>query len=379
MSESDSSSQEKTEEATPRRQEKAREEGQLARSKELNTAAILIAGTGSIYFTGMFLAKKMLLIFQDNFGVSGETLLDEQAMFSHLRVSATLAMEGVVPLFIILLVASIAGPMLLGGWNLSIKSLAPKLNRMSPLAGLKRMFSAKSLVELVKALAKFGLVATVTVLLLYSLQDHFMAMSYQSINRAILNSVTIVAWSSLALSLALIFIVAIDVPFQIWDHAQKMRMTKQEVKDEMKEVEGKPEVKGRMRQLQREIAQNRMMSAVPEADVVITNPTHYSVALKYDPATMDVPVVLAKGSDLIALKIREIANAHEVDIVEAPPLARAIYYTAEIDQVIPSGLYLAVAQVLAYVFQLQNYRDGVGDKPSPLQTPDLPDEYQFDP
>ena len=178
------------------------------------------------------------------------------------------------------------------------------------------------------------------------------------------------------LCLGLLAIATIDVPFQLWQHHSRLRMTKQEVRDEMKEVEGKPEVKSRIRQLQREIARRRMMSNVPKADVIITNPTHYSVALKYDQGNMNAPILLAKGTDLVALKIREIATEHGVEIVEAPPLARAIYHTTELEQEIPAGLYLAVAKVLAYVFQVQNYMKGLGQKPNKPDDIELPEDYR---
>ena len=272
------------------------------------------------------------------------------------------------PVFILLLLAAVLGPAALGGWVFSTSALAPKFERLDPVRGLQRMFSVRSLVELLKAIAKVLLVGAITVLLLWTLRGELAAMEMQPLEPAIHHAVTMLGWSGLALSASTLLIAALDVPFQLFDHAQKLRMTMQQVRDELKESEGRPEVKSRIRQLQRQFARSRMMAAVPKADVVITNPTHYAVALRYDAGRAAAPMLLAKGSDLVALKIREIAEAHGVPVVSSPRLARAIWFTTEIEAEIPAGLYLAVAQVLAYVFHLRNYRRGRGSAPV------LPDE-----
>ena len=232
------------------------------------------------------------------------------------------------------------------------------------------MFSVQALVELLKALAKFLVILAVALVVLSVDQDDLLAIANEPIEPAILHSLKVVGWSAFWLSCGLILIAAVDAPFQLWSHKQKLKMTKQEVRDEYKDTEGKPEVKGRIRQLQREMAERRMMQAVPQADVVITNPTHFAVALKYDPEKGGAPLLLAKGGDFLALKIREIAQEHKVMVLESPGLARAVYYSTELDQEIPAGLYLAVAQVLAYVYQLRQYQAGKGKRPGPL--PDLP-------
>ena len=241
---------------------------------------------------------------------------------------------------------------------------------MNPASGLKRMFSTHALVELLKALAKFTVILLVALAVLSADQDDLLAIANQPLEAAIINSAELVGWSMLWMACGLILIAAVDVPFQLWDHKQKLMMTKQEVRDEYKDSEGKPEVKSRIRQMQREMAERRMMAAIPTADVVITNPTHFAVALKYDPAKGTAPVLLAKGGDFMALKIREIAQQHKVMVLESPGLARAVYFSTELDQEIPAGLYLAVAQVLAYVYQLKQFRSGKGKRPGPL--PDLP-------
>jgi len=256
--------------------------------------------------------------------------------------------------------------------------MAPKLSRMDPMAGLKRMFSLKSLVELGKALGKVVVILGATILLLLMLQQPLFRLSDESINSAIMHSLQLSGVAAIILSAVTAIIAAIDIPFQIWEHSKKLKMSRQELKDEMKDTEGKPEVKGRIRQMQREIAQRRMMASVPDADVIITNPTHFAVALIYDPENMGTPILLAKGGDHVAMKIREIAKAHKVEIIESPILARAVFYTTDIDQEIPAGLYVAVAQVLAYVFQLRNFRKGQGEKPPYPRNLKVPKDMQFD-
>jgi len=227
-------------------------------------------------------------------------------------------------------------------------------------------------------LAKVVLIILLSLLLLKSLEGELMSLAYQDINASIMHSLEISMWSAIALSLVTILIAIVDVPIQIWESAKKLKMTMQEVKDEMKDTDGKPEVKGRIRQLQQEIANRQMMGEVPEADVVITNPTHYSIAVKYKPEMMETPIVVAKGVDLVAFRIREVAKEHSVDIVESPVLARAIYNTTKIDEPIPKGLYIAVAKVLAYVFQLRNFKRGLAQRPSFPYSVDVPDDLYFD-
>ena len=280
-------------------------------------------------------------------------------------------MLAIQPVMITMLLAALIGPISLGGWLFAAGSMAPKFSRMNPGAGLKRMFSAKALVELLKALAKFFIVLFVALAVLSSDIDDLLRIAHEPLDMAIIHSLQVVGWSTLWMACGLIIIAAVDVPVQLWESHKKLLMTKQEVRDEHKDQEGRPEVKQRIRQLQREMSQRRMMAAIPEADVVITNPTHYAVALKYDPDKGNAPVLLAKGSDFLALKIREIAVANNVMLLESPALARSIYYSTELEQEIPGGLYLAVAQVLAYVYQIRQYRAGKGKRPDPLKD-DLP-------
>lgn len=362
--------QERTEEATPKRRQDAKEKGDIPRSKELNTTAILLGGAGALLAFGGSISAGLSGMMSANFQFSREEIFDPQSMLTHLGQSMAESLMAFIPFFIVVLLAAIIGPVALGGWVMSGKSLLPKAERISPLAGIKRMFAKRALMELVKTLAKFLLVAALSLIILDFMTDDILAIGKQDTVPAMVNALRIVGWSVLGMSATMILISLIDVPFQISAHAKKLKMTKQEVKDEMKNTEGKPEVKSRIRQLQYDMSQQRMMSAVPDADVVITNPEHYAVALRYNSDNMGAPVLVAKGADLMAFKIREIAKAHDIPVLEAPPLARAVFYSTELEQEIPAGLYVAVAQILAYVFQLQSFQKRKGPRPGPL--PDLP-------
>ncbi|MBU2887222.1 flagellar biosynthesis protein FlhB [Gilvimarinus agarilyticus] len=378
MAEDNDSSQEKTEEPSARKLEKAREDGQIPRSRDLTTTFILLAGSIGLFVFGRLIADKFVALTQNNFTLSRTEIFDTSAMIGHLVSSFYAGLISIAPFLAILLVASIVGPIALGGWMLSAKAMAPKFSRMNPLAGLKRMFSVKALVELAKSLGKVSVVMSVAVLALFIWQQDMMQLGALETNVAIVESVLISAYTTIAMSAVTILVAAIDVPFQIWDHAKKLKMSHQELKDEHKDTDGKPEVKGRIRQMQREIAQRRMMSQVPEADVVITNPTHFSVALKYNPDDMSTPILLAKGGDHTAFRIRDIAKNNKIDIIESPVLARAIFHTTEVDAEIPAGLYMAVAQVLAYVFGLRNFRQGKGERPVFPRDINVPRDMRYD-
>lgn len=360
----DDISQEKTEEATPRRIEKAREEGQIPRSRDLTTSAVLILGSVALWSFGGHVADNLSRVMKFNFSIEREVIFDPQKMIAQLASSFFEALWALIPIFAVLVVAAIVGPTILGGFLFSSKAITPQLKRMNPLSGLKRMFSVKSLVELAKSVGKVLVVVLVAYLTLRMFQTELLGLSQENLESGVAHSLKIAIIATLLISCSTILIAAVDVPYQIWEYKKNLKMSRQDIKDEMKDSEGKPEVKGRIRQLQREMANRRMMASVPKADVVITNPTHYAVALKYDPETMATPILLAKGTDEVAMKIREIAREYKIEQVRTPVLARAIYYTTKIDDEIPQGLYLAVAQVLAYVFQLRNYRRGKGERPA---------------
>jgi len=372
------SSQEKTEEPTPKRLEKAREEGQVPRSRELTTSVLLLGGTICLFMLGGYITERMEAIMRFNLSLDRNVVFDTNLMFTQLGESIYDGLYILVPIFAVLALASIIGPISLGGWLFSAKSLAPKGSRMNPLSGLKRMFGVKGLMELLKSVGKVSVILILLIVILLAQQEDILRLAYQDVNVALENSMVLSGIAAIILAASTILIAIVDVPFQIWDNSRKLKMSMQEIKDEMKDSEGKPEVKGRIRQLQREMAQNRMMSNVPEADVVITNPTHFACALKYDPNNMATPVLLAKGGDNIAFKIREIAKANGVEIIESPQLARAIFYTTEIDDEIPAGLYMAVAQVLAYVFGLRNFRRGQGEKPMFPKDVPIPPDMRYD-
>jgi flagellar biosynthesis protein FlhB len=377
MAESESGA-DKTEDPTEKRKKDSKEKGEIARSKELNTLAIMLAGSAGLLIFGGALAEDLMEVMRYNFSISRETLYNTDSMAAFLLHSGKIALIALQPVLITLLIAAIVGPIALGGWLFAAGSLAPKFSRMNPLAGLKRMFSAKALVELLKALAKFFIILIVALLVLKSDIDDLLRIAHEPLELAVIHSLQVVGWSALWMACGLILIAAVDVPVQLWESHKKLLMTKQEVRDEHKDQEGRPEVKQRIRQVQREMSQRRMMSAIPDADVIITNPTHYAVALKYDPEKGGAPMLLAKGSDFLALKIREIGAKHNILLLESPALARSIYHSTELEQEIPAGLYLAVAQVLAYVYQIRQHQAGKGKRPDPLKDLPIPPDLRRD-
>lgn len=378
MAEDQDSSAEKSEEPTQKRLEKAREDGDTVRSRELNTMAILIVGSAALLMFGGFMAEVMGGVMGYNFVLAREQVFDTSAMLRHLDISAMQGLRALLPVFGVLLVAAFLGPIGLGGWNLSMKAVMPKASRLNPMSGLKRMFGPKALMELAKAAAKVLVVAGIALLILAMNWQRILGIMEEPLLPAMAHAMTIIMWSVLGMSCAMILITLIDIPFQIQSHTQKLRMTHQQVKDEMKDTEGKPEVKQRIRQLQYQMTQNRMLSNLPQADVVVTNPQHYAVALRYEQGGSSAPVMIGKGIDFMALRIREVAKEHDIPIVESPILARAIYYNTDIDQEIPEGLYKAVAQVLAYVFQLRQYQHKGGRRPVLADDLPVPEDLQHD-
>lgn len=369
MAESDG--QERTEEATPRRLQQAKEKGQVARSKELASVSVLIIGSVALMWFGEMLACRLYTTMGRLFSLSREEIFDSSKLFDIIAGTLTHLIFPLLLILVTLFVAALIGAAGVGGVSFSAEAARPKLSKISPLSGFKRMFGMQSLVELFKSILKVLLVAGVAFYLIDASKNDLFQLSMDVYPQNIFHALEILLNFILLISCSLLVVVAIDVPFQIWQHAEKLKMTKQEIKDEYKDTEGKPEVKGRIRMLQREAAQRRMMADVPQADVIITNPDHFSVALRYKQGTDKAPIVVAKGGDFLALKIREIAREHEIIIVAAPPLARALYYTTELEQEIPDGLFVAVAQVLAYVFQIKQYRRKGGQRPV-LKTQELP-------
>jgi flagellar biosynthetic protein FlhB len=370
------SSQEKTELPTARRLEKAREDGDVARSKELSMAMIMIVTSALMIFMGGDIVMSLGHMMTDGLLLDRALIFDVQLLPVHL---ATILFEGfwaIVPILLVTLFITLLTPAFMGGWIFSTKAFMPKASKLSPIKGFGRMFGVKAIVELLKAVGKFLLVAGIGLFTLTWYSDGLLGLGKGSPEAAFMQAGEIMAWSVFFMCLSLVLIAAIDVPFQAYQHTKKLKMTLQEVKDEMKDVEGRPEVKAAIRQKQREMSMQRMIDAVPDADVVIVNPEHFAVALSYDQASEGAPKVVAKGVDHMSDRIREVAKKNAIEIVRLPTLARAIYYTTELDQEIPEPLYLAVAQVLSYVFSLNN--EMYGDSQAELPQIDVPDDYQFD-
>ncbi len=367
---------EKTEDASSKKLQDAREKGNVARSRDLSSAALLVVSALSMYMVGMLIVDDLMRLYTFNFSLAREDLFDVAMMIHHLYVSIMAAIDSLTIFMLIVAAAGILGSIALGGFNFTLQAVAPKLSKMNPITGLKRMFSVQSLVELLKSTLKILLVGTVAAFVLMHYLPTLTGLAFETIGTALSHTLEILIWAFILVSSSLIIIAAIDVPFQAWQHKDKLKMTKQEVKDEYKQSEGDPQVKGRIRQLQRQAAMRRMMSDVPKADVIITNPTHYSVALKYDQTSGKAPVLLAKGNDFIALKIREIGNFYDIPVIQSPALTRAVYKHTEIGDEIPEGLFKVIAQLLAYVYQLRLARSG--EKP-PERMPnlDVPEEFQW--
>ncbi len=370
------SGEERTEQPTPKRLREAKEKGQVPRSRELNSTIVLMVAAVGLMMLGGMLVDDLAVIMRDALTIERAKVMDPAALVQQFGAVIGKALWMLSPFLALLVLAAMTGPVSMGGFSFSTKAIAFKGSKLDPFKGLGRIFSAKGLMELVKTLAKFLLVAAVSVLLLWSLKTELLSLANESLGRAIAHAGTLFVWAFLALSSVLILVAAIDVPFQLWQHKKQLKMTFKEVKDENKETEGRPEVKSKIRALQREISQRRMMEKLPDADVVITNPTHYAVALCYEREGNGAPRVVAKGADLVAMRIREVAQSHNITIVSAPPLARALYATTELEQEIPAELYVAVAHILAYIYQLDAaHAQGGEEPPVPTDLP-VPDEYK---
>jgi len=373
MAEGQNEAQERTEEATPKRRQDAREKGQVGRSRELNTMVLLLAASAGFAAFGGFMMSSMSALMTEYFSFDRSGPLDSARMPSLLLQAGNDALQGIAPLLLVLFLAALIAPMMVGGWMFSIKALAFKWEKMDPVKGLTRIFGARGLMELVKALAKFLLMAGLAVLLLRLRMDELLLLGLDDLGPGLQQAADLILWSFAMLSAATVLIAAVDVPFQLFQHTKQLKMTKQEVRDEQKETDGKPEVKSRIRSMQQELANRRMLEQVPDADVVITNPTHYAVALKYDRERMAAPRLVARGVDFMAQRIRLVAAQNDVTAFSSPMLARALYFNTRLDREIPAELYMAVAQILAYIYQLRASRTDPGvsvpDKPAELPIP----------
>ncbi len=364
MAESESG-QEKTEEPTPKKLQKAKDKGQIARSKELTTLMVMMASSGGLIFFGSGMVQDLMTILEKGLTIERKTIFSEQAATLKFFDALFDGLWMLAPLFALLFVVALFSPVLLGG--ISFASLGFKIEKINPAKGIKRIFGPQGGMELLKALAKFFLVFTVAIVFIWSMQHIIFGLGYQSVIESLVHTGDLLLLTFLLVSASLFVVAGIDVPFQMWNHQRQLKMTLQEVKDEFKETEGKPEVKQHIRKVQQEMSQRRMMDDVPKADVIITNPTHYAVALRYDKDKGGAPVLLAKGADLVAMRIRAVGVQHKVILMESPMLARSIFYHTELNAEIPDGLYKAVAQVLAYVYQLKKNSRSYSNEPQTMK------------
>ncbi len=369
MAESDNT-QDRTEQPTQKRLHDAREEGNVARSRELSTAMIITVAATSMLLVGPHMVTGIQQTATDVMTLSRAEIYDLDTNFTYLLKSLYETLWSLAPFFIVMYFAAVAAPLALGGWVGTFKTLSLKLERLDPIKGLKRVFGPQGLMELAKALIKFALLLFTAIIAIRVIFNTMIRLGFDSVGAAMSQAMSLIIIAALSLCIALFVVAAVDVPFQLWNYYRKLRMTRQEVRDELKQTEGDPELRGRIKAIQREMSHRRMMNDVPDADVVLVNPTHYAVALKYDDKKTVAPRVLAKGTDLIASKIREIAEHHKVHVYTEPALTRAIYFSTDIGKEIPRALYVAVAQVLAYVYQVDRARRY--GEPEPVKPEDLP-------
>ena len=344
---------ERTEEPSQKRLQDARERGQVPRSRELTNFATMIGGSAMLVAVGGSLATHLSQMVRHGLVIDPQNLRDTDGMMSALGEASISALTVLLPVFGALIGLVLLASVLLGGWNFSPQAMAPDFTRLSPLAGIKRLFGLRGATELGKALMKCAVVGGVCAAIVSWTFRDVLALAHMEPRAAIGRGAGLLSWSFVWLCASLALVAIVDVPLQLFQFKQSLRMTRQEVRDEAKESDGRPETKQRIRQMQQTLARRRMMHKVPTADVVIVNPTHFAVALKYDPKQMRAPRVLAKGVDLVAQNIRRIAEEHRVPVFESPKLARALYRSTDLNKEIPAGLYAAVAQVLSYIFRVR--------------------------
>ncbi|WP_440888885.1 flagellar biosynthesis protein FlhB [Vibrio sp. WZ-1] len=373
---SDQSSQDKTEKASPQKVKKARQEGQIPRAKEFTTAVIFLAVALYFYSQLSNIWQSMTGVFRYNIALTKDDLASPNQMVEQIGQSLAMIIEMLVPMFAVIIIVTIASTLVLGGWMFRPANVLPKLSKLNPLSGIKRMFSTRSLVELIKSTLKVTVIFAVLYGYLDSHLQPLLGMQSLPLNQGVTMIISILFEGLLLMGFALLIFGVIDIPYQRWEHLKELKMTKQELKEEFKNNEGRPEVKQRIRQIQQQFARRKIDKMVPTADVVITNPTHYAVALKYDMSLSEAPFVVAKGVDETAMHIQRIARENQVEIINSPPLTRSIYYTTAIEQAIPSQLYIAVAHILTYVLQLKAFRKGSGKKPHPLPIFSIPKHLQ---
>lgn len=368
---------ERTEEASPKRLEEARKEGDVPRSRELSTCTVLLAAGGALWAMGGSLIKQLNQMLTHGLSLNRETIYDFNVLAEKIAADLLDVLIAFSPVAGLLLVVAVASPVLIGGWVFSAKALGPNFGRLNPASGLGNMISSRAGVELLKSILKTVLVGSVAWVVVMAQKEAIFSLANEPLQQALAHAGHMFGVGFMTIVASLVVIAMIDAPYQMWSYANKLKMTHQEVVQESKEMNGNPQIKAKIRQQQREMARRRMMSEVPNADVIVTNPTHYAVALKYAEGGMRAPQVVAKGVDEVAAKIRELAQENNVPMLEAPPLARALYKHTELGDEIPEALYAAVAEVLAYVYQLRTYRNQGGDRPE--QPRELPVPKEMDP
>ncbi len=369
---SEDSDAEKTEDASPRKIEKAREEGDVPRSRELATFTVLMTAGACLWAFGGMLVGRLSVALKSGLSLDREQVFNPAILIERILGDLVGVLLACLPIAVAIMVIALVSPLLIGGWLFSAKSFMPNFNKLNPIKGIGNMFSKNALVELFKAVAKTVIVGVVAYIVVSGQKEAMLGLAVEPLNESSAHVGDMIGRSFLFIVGALGFIALIDGPYQLWHWKDKLKMTRQEMIQESKESDGNPQIKGKIRQLQREMARGRMMQNVPTADVIVTNPTHYAVALKYTDGK-GAPRVVAKGIDDVAAKIRELGQEHKVTLMEAPALARALYKHTDIDDEIPEKLYSAVAEVLAYVYQLRAYRKGEGDypdRPTKLKVPD---------
>ena len=364
---------EKTEPASGRRIEQARSEGQVPQSKDLSTFLVLITGTAALWVTGAWIDQRLSTVLSHGLSFGHTEAFDPAAMGKSLQNLSSDAIIGLLPLFLALILGAIAGPFAMGSVTFNVSALEPKFSRLNPMNGITRVFSWNGLAELLKSLLKVSIVGLVVWWVVRQHQDQLFSLFGTSLRTGLATFVDLIFFTTLMIVAGMALVAALDVPFQLWQYHEKLKMTKEEVRQESKEQEGDPHVKGRIRRMQREMARKRMMAEVPNADVVVTNPTHFAVALKYDSSSMGAPRVVAKGINLVAARIRDLATENGVPLVEAPPLARALYRHTEPGDEIPTALYTVVAEVMAYVYQLNQFMSRGGTPPKAPKDLAVPD------
>jgi len=373
---SQQSSQDKTEKASPQKVKKARQEGQIPRAKDFTTAAIFLAV--ALFFQSQFSAiwESMSGTFRYNMSLTKADLENPSRLVEHIGQSLAVIIEMLLPLFIVIIIVTFGSTMALGGWIFRPANIMPKFSKINPISGIKRIFSTRSIVELIKSTVKVLVIFGILYGYLDNHLQSLLGMQTLPLNQGVTLIMSILFEGVLLMGVALLLFGVIDIPYQRWEHLKELKMTKQEIKEEYKNNEGRPEVKQRIRQIQQQFARRKIDKMVPTADVIVTNPTHYAVALKYDPSISDAPFLVAKGVDETAMHIQRIARDNDIEIINAPPLTRSIYHTTAIEQAIPNQLYVAVAHILTYVLQLKAFRKGQGQEPTPLPHFSIPKHLQ---